>query len=95
MTEDGQIATPIEVGHLYTNGFQLNLSNADVNSIFMLNGVPQISLSMSFTTAKTLAVALNEMIEALECVTGRSIMTTSEVGCGMRLLAEKANANDA
>lgn len=94
MTEQVHAVPAVEIRHHYVNGFQLNLSNADVNGILLLNGVPEIAVSMSFTTAKTLAVALNEMIAALEKVTGRSIMTTNDVGTGMEKLAAEAHSND-
>jgi len=77
------------VNHTYFNGFQLGLSNADVNGILLLNGSPQIGISMSYTTAKTLAVALNEMVATLEEVTANKIMTTQEVGKGLERLQER------
>jgi hypothetical protein len=81
-----EIRKPVTVGqvlelpHTYFNGFAIALSNSDVSATLMLNGQPLTSMSMSFTTAKTLATMLTQQIEALESATGRSIMTTHEVG---------------
>jgi hypothetical protein len=81
---------PVTLNAMYFNGFQLALSNADVNALVILNGTPQLNLSMSYTTAKTLAVALNDLINTLEKVTGREIMTTRDVGNGLdKLKAEE------
>ncbi|MBL8646449.1 MAG: hypothetical protein JNL46_04290, partial [Sphingosinicella sp.] len=73
----------MELPNVYFNGFQLGLSNADVNGVLMLNNQPSIAISMSYTTAKTLAVALNDMVETLEKVTRREIMTTQQVATGL------------
>lgn len=81
---------PDETGNalpaIYFNGFQMSLSNADVNTVLLLNNQPQIGLNMSYTTAKTLAQALSEIVGALEKVTQRDIMTIKEVGAGLEAL---------
>jgi hypothetical protein len=84
-----QSAIPIELGNIYFNGFQLRLSNSDINAILTLNNQPSVGVSMSYTTAKTLAVALNEMIDTLEKVTGREIMTTRQVSSGLDEIASQ------
>ena len=71
----------------YFNGFQLGLSNADINGVLMLNNRPHAAISMSYTTAKTLAEALTEMVGTLEQVTGRAIMTTKQVAEGLEKLS--------
>lgn len=76
-----------ELPNVYFNGFQLGLSNADINGILMLNNQPSIGISMSYTTAKTLSQALNEMVQALESVTQHEIMTTKEVARGIEQLS--------
>lgn len=80
---------PIELPSMYFNGFQVGLTNGDVSAITLLNGQPQFVLNMSYTTAKTLAVALTGLIDQLETVTGRPIMTTKEIDAGMRTVAKK------
>lgn len=80
---------PVELPNFYFNGFQLALSNADINGVLMLNNQPSIAISMSYTTAKTLAIALNDMVKTLETVTQHEIMTTNEVGSGL----ERINSN--
>jgi hypothetical protein len=84
MTSDDVTETlPGSVQNFYFNGFQLRLSNADVSAVLMLSNVPFVALSMSYTTAKTLSLALAEMVETLERVTQRSIMTTKDVAAGI------------
>ena len=80
--DDNGIAIPA----FYFNGFQMNLSNADVGTVLMLNNQPQASFNMSYTTAKTLAEALHEIVAALEKVTGQDIMTTKQVAQGLETL---------
>lgn len=87
MTDEKHAVTDKTVGialpNVYFNGFQLSLSNADVNAILLLNGSPQMGLSMSYTSAKTLHAHLGNLIQTLESVTGRQIMTIDEVAKGM------------
>lgn len=84
---------PVELPAVYFNGFQLGLSNADVNGILLLNNQPSLSISMSYTTAKTLAKALTEMVATLETVTKREIMTTQEVASGLEALVSQGGPN--
>lgn len=70
----------------YFNGFQLGLSNADISGVLMLNNVPAVGVNMSYTTAKTLYSALEDMIHTLEKVTQREIMTTRQVAAGLEVL---------
>lgn len=84
---------PITVQNVYFNGFQLGLSNADISGMLLLNNVPTMSVSMSYTTAKTLSAALVEMIGALEKVTGREIMTTQQVGEGLEKLSSEGKSD--
>lgn len=92
---DGQPDQGIEVQGFYFNGFQLNLSNADIGVLLMLNNQPTAALNMSYTTAKTLAEGLNEIVATLEKVTGRDIMTTKQVAHGLEVLtAEREKASN-
>ncbi|WP_141521473.1 hypothetical protein [Novosphingobium sp. PC22D] len=84
----------LELPVMYFNGFQLGLSNADVNGILLLNNQPSAAISMSYTTAKTLAEALNQMVDTLEKVTGREIMTTKQVAEGLENLNATKGKND-
>ena len=78
----GQVAIPA----LYFNGFALNLAASDVSLLALLDGQPQMRLSMSFTTAKTLSSLLTELIGKLEAATGRDIMKADEVSAGLQKL---------
>jgi hypothetical protein len=85
---------PVEVSNIYFNGFQLGLSNADVNGILLLNNQPSVGISMSYTTAKTLAEALKEIVATLEQVTNHGIMTTKEVAEGLTKLSPAHQGSD-
>ena len=63
----------IDLPFTYTNGFSINTSNADISLLLLLNGQPQAGVSMSFTTAKSLAKQLNESIARLEEASGYEI----------------------
>lgn len=91
---DQNVEQSFTVPNVYFNGFQLGISNADVNGVLLLNNAPAISFSMSYTTAKTLSVALSEMMKSLEKATQHSIMTNEEVAEGLNKLAnENADAD--
>jgi len=84
----------VELPSIYFNGFQLGLSNADVNGILMLNNQPAVGISMSYTTAKTMAEALTEIVAGLEKATGSKIMTTKQVAKGLESLVAKNKGAD-
>ena len=85
---------PVAFGNpkFYFNGFQLGLSNADITGTLLLDNVPVCGINMSYTTAKTLQASLSSMIETLERVTERKIMTINEVAIGMEKLGSGAAA---
>ena len=91
MSDETRMIPIQEIDHHYVNGFQLNLSNSDVNGIFTLNGVPEFVMTMSFTSAKTLANSLQDLIKTLESVTERSLMTIDEVNSGIQKIAKNTN----
>lgn len=83
MTEPA-VPTPLRnVPAIYFNGFELGLSNSDVVMVLSLSNGPAASAYMSYTTAKSLAKALNEMVGHLELITKHTIMTSDEVAAGM------------
>lgn len=67
------------VKHVYCNGFDIGISLSDVGALLMIDGQPQVRVSMSFTTAKSLKRELERAISALEDTTQHSIMTMDEV----------------
>ena len=74
----------IGVPVMYFNGFVLNLAASDISLMALLDGQPQMRLSMSFTTAKTLSGLLAELVDKLEAATGREIMKADEVNAGLQ-----------
>lgn len=98
MTEDDlmhsmEVPVPLtqvmEVQNLYFNGFGLGLGNSDINAILLQNGQPILRLNMSYTTAKTLLVHLQDIMGKLEEVTDHEIMTTMQVSEGLQKLITK------
>lgn len=80
-TEEERVNRALEDGvpHIYVNGFMNVLTNSDVMTVLEENGRPAALMNMSFTTAKTLAVALSQVVAQLEQVTGRDMLTTHDV----------------
>ena len=68
------LASP-EVPHIYVNGFANMLTNSDVVMLLRCYGSAVAVLSMSYTTAKTLAQKLSEVTEGLEQAIDQTIVT--------------------
>jgi hypothetical protein len=64
---------------IYANGFISGVGNADSTLIFQLNGNPVMVLNLSYTTAKTLALKIGQMIKDIESGSGNTIMVTDEI----------------
>lgn len=74
-----QAAFKAGVPQLYFNGLVNAMSNGDVMTVLERNGAPIAVLNMSFTMAKSLSVALGQMVAQLEQMSGREIMTTLDI----------------
>lgn len=82
------------VPSIYFNGFSLNLANADMGALLLSDGRPVAKLNMSFTTAKTLAAMLSNLIDIFEKATQHNVMTTEEVTVGLQKIeAEQAKGS--
>ncbi len=75
-----------EIPEVYFNGFRMGLSNSDIKVILLRDNQAAVNLNMSFTTAKTLLVLLEDIMTKLEQVTNHKIMTTMEVNEGLQKL---------
>ena len=64
---------------LYVNSFKAGLSHSDIFIVLGRNGTNFATLNMSYTLAKTLSQALNQLIERLEKTSGQQIMTQNLV----------------
>ena len=62
--------------HIYFNSFVIVIGTADVAMALECNGTPVCVLNMSYTTAKSLAEKTGEIVQKLEHIAGRKIMTT-------------------
>lgn len=74
----------VTVPAIYFNGFNVSLTNSDINSLLLLDGRPIARLNMSYTTAKTVVALLGQLVDTLEEITGREIMTTEVVAEGLK-----------
>jgi len=74
----GPIALPVNA--IYTNGFKAGLTSGDVFVVLERNGTDLAVLNMSYTTAKTLAQALEALIQGLEITSKQKIMTAEYIG---------------
>ena len=68
-----------DVPYIYANGFLNSQTPGDVLTILERNGKPVCVLNMSYTTAKSYAVYLGQLIANLEQKSGREIMISDEV----------------
>ena len=76
---------------IYSNGFICVLGQGDVAILFQKSGVEVGLINLSFTTAKTLAIKLRQLIEFLEMKSERNIMTTEDINV---FLTPKENQED-
>lgn len=64
---------------LYANGFEVGLTAADVRINLLTNGNLVASLNLSFTSTKTLAQVLSNLMRDFEAVSNHPIMPIEEV----------------
>ena len=87
--QQDRIARAIDAGvpQIYFNGFVNTISIGDVLTILERNGKPVVVLNMSYTIAKTLAVALGQIISQFESGVERNMLTTHDVEKALRIQA--------
>jgi hypothetical protein len=68
-----------DVPAIYFNGFVTRLSTGDIAVALEQNGRPACMLNMSYTVAKTLSVSLSQAIARLEELSGRDMLTSTEI----------------
>lgn len=78
-----------EVPQYYFNGFAAGMGSGDVAVLLERNGLPIAFLNMSFTVAKTLALALGTTVGNLEQIVGQEMLTTHDVDSRMAAAALK------
>ncbi len=76
------VDTP-DVPHLYSNGFQIGVSNADVILVLKLNNQPMATINMSYTLVKTLHQKTGDLVSKFEKAVDRKMLTTSDVDAAM------------
>jgi hypothetical protein len=64
---------------IYANGFAVANSASDVSVVLVVNGSPAGILSLSHTSAKSLAVSLTKAIAQFEQATSQEIKTIDEL----------------
>lgn len=85
-----QTESVVSIPGIYFNGFANNLGDSDISSLLLLDGTPVAKLNMSFTTAKTFARYLSELVGTLESVTTHKIMISPEVAEGLQNRVNKS-----
>jgi hypothetical protein len=76
-----------ETPHIYANGFQLNVTNADMGLILKLDNQPVAVVHMSYTMAKTLHKITGDVVTKFEKAVGRDMLTTRDVDSAMEAKA--------
>ena len=100
MTEEGQAdeapakgtlttSDAADLPHLYTNGFQVSVTNADISLILKLDQRPTHVINLSYTLAKTLSVKMAGVVSQFEEAVGRDMLTTEQVDEAFRAMVEK------
>src|ERR1700693_6005534 len=64
---------------IYTNGFGIAQTNADISVIMLLNGMPTAIANMSFISAKSLMEELQKAIKVLEDALGQPVPSMGDV----------------
>lgn len=77
------------VPKLYANGFVSSIGSGDTCIVFQQNGIPVVTLNLSFTVAKTLSIKLGGLIKDMEKDSANKIMTTDEIGSLLKSVESK------
>ena len=87
-------ALDFDVPKLYFNSYVNQLSTSDILMILERSGRPVAVLNMSYTVAKSLSASLGQLIAQLEAVTGRTMLTASDVETSMKKFAEEGQKQE-
>jgi len=68
-----------DIPNIHFNGFVNNIGSGDILIILESNKKPVAVLNASYTVAKSLAQQLNMLINSLENLSDREIMTTDQI----------------
>jgi hypothetical protein len=85
------ILVPVQADSIYINGFAAGINTGDIYVVLQRNGANVGVLNMSYTVAKSLGAALDEIIKSLERRSGREIMTSSDCYAALTKSDEKLN----
>ena len=77
---------------IYANGFAIANTASDMSIILIANGNPAASVSMSYTSAKSLLFDLQNAINMFEQATGQNIKTINELTPGLEKAMKARNA---
>lgn len=83
----------VDVPKIYTNGFSIGLSNADIFIVFQRFGPnPVAVVNLSYTLAKTLAQRLGQVVSEFERAIDQTILTTDRIDEAAKKAQAKAQA---
>ena len=78
----------------YFNGFQVGVTNSDMNIVAMLDNQPQVKFVMSFNTAKAFVESVRKAVDAIEEATNAKIISNEEVARMMQAQLKRSPKNE-
>ena len=69
---------------LYANGFIAGLTAFDMYVIGIVNSMPSFTINMSYTTAKSLAHLMNNLVQDFESKMGQEIPTSDQIAFNLK-----------
>ncbi len=86
LDEQEAVLASQDIPQIYVNGFTNWIGNTDISTVLERNGSPVAVLNMSYTTAKSLAQKLSQLIVNFETVAQHTLMTTEVVDSALAQL---------
>jgi hypothetical protein len=81
--DSGASEAPL-VPKIYINGFSVGMSLSDIYIYTEIAGSPSAMLLMSFTTAKTLAQHLGQVVADFEEMTGQKLLSMDDIQSALK-----------
>lgn len=74
-----QLLNEDKIANIYVNGFTLGHTLTDSHIVLLEHGQPKAIIQMSLTIAKTLSIALSNLVLSFEKTTNQSVKTLDEL----------------
>ena len=69
----------LSIPMVYFNGFNIALTNSEISTLLLHDGQPAIKTAMPLSTAKSLMIALQTLIEKYESATKTKVLSNDEL----------------